>query len=108
MVAVVIDYADAACPSAQLKTPVHTTEFIQSLANVLDCDVETDSHGDSRRSVQHVMDAGHVQTEFAEVATTVADLKTADRLLVGGLERRFLQLDLEILASACAIRDYPS
>ena len=68
MMAVVINHADARGLASQLEPAIHAAEVLESDADVVGADVETDSDRDGCGRIQDVMHSGHVQTEFAEVS----------------------------------------
>src|SRR6266436_5757982 len=83
----------------------------QSGANVVNLDVEADSHCNSRGRVHYVVHSRHVQPEFAEIALPEGDMKMAGGLpFLGGysrLEPSFPQFDVKIRASPRSVAHRP-
>ena len=69
MMAVIVDHGHAALRAAHLKSPVDATESCQRLANRLDRNLEFQADSDRGGGVQHVVRAGDVQVEAAQVAS---------------------------------------
>ena len=89
MMAVVINHADPGRLAAQLEAPVYAAKVFQRPANVIGPDIETDSDRNRRRRIQHIVHAGHMQAEFAQVAFAVSHAKmTGGHVAFGAIRTR--------------------
>ena len=95
MVAVVVDHADARRPPAQLEAAVHAAELVERRADRLDGNVQPDAHRNGGRRIQHVVHAGHMQREFAQVLSRDRHAKPAQGLTPS----RFCGPELRVLTS---------
>src|SRR5713226_6731517 len=96
MMSVVINHAHPSGLAAQLEAAVHPAKVLERGTDLLDLDIEANSHRNCRRGIQNIVRTGHVETELAKVLCTVGYVEMADGPALTGIKRRLANLDLKV------------
>ena len=71
--------------AANLKSPVDAAESGERLADGFDRNLKLEAHGNRRGRIQHVVRAGNVQTETAQIPAAKFEMKFAGHVAGGGM-----------------------
>src|SRR5438552_1782177 len=73
MMPVIINHCHSARLPANLKTAIYTAKIFEGLLDMRHGNIQPDSHGNSSRRVQHIVEAGHVQMKFTEITPAISN-----------------------------------
>jgi hypothetical protein len=112
MVPVIVNDRDPVRLSAKLKPPVHSPEACKGVANVVWTQIQSHSDCDGSSGIAHVVNAGNLKLELAQVGCAKAHAKTAERRRrerkfgSGALQRqsRFHFSDMEVRTRLSRLR----
>src|SRR6516165_166229 len=102
VVPVVVDDRDSTRAPFELEATIDAPIACQSLTDTFDGNVETKSDSDGGGGVAHVVLAGNMQVEFAQVATAVINLEGAGKYSIL-TDSPTHSRDQEIRAVACSV-----
>src|SRR5581483_9017623 len=75
---VVVNDSDAAHLSLNVEAAVHAAKALQGCANIVRANVESDTNGNGCGGVPHIVSAGDVQAELAQIAIAKMDVEAAE------------------------------
>src|SRR5271157_6627465 len=78
MVTVIVNHADSGSLASKLEAAIDAAEAVEGRANLVRGNVERGSDGNGCGGIEHVVNAGDVQGELAQVLRFVGDAEMAE------------------------------